>query len=135
MLWVQDLALLDLKFGFCMQKSSHGTPPELIWLDSHDFTSIFGFFETFVSKNIVFSLVFEGPGGFRKVREACRKNFFLFSCKSDSMAPPKKRIPQKNKKSIKVCLWASESNSEKIKAFVVFFAVAGRLWISSLKFR
>ena len=37
-LWVKDLALLDLKFGFGMQKSSHGTPPELIWLDSDDIT-------------------------------------------------------------------------------------------------
>ena len=46
-LWVKYLALLDLKFGFCMQKSSHGTPPELIWLDSGDFISIVGFFEMF----------------------------------------------------------------------------------------
>ena len=35
-LWVKDLALLDLKFEFSMRKSSYGTPPELIWLDSDD---------------------------------------------------------------------------------------------------
>ena len=29
-LWVKELALLELKFGFCMQRSSYGTPPELI---------------------------------------------------------------------------------------------------------
>ena len=51
---MKDLALLDLKFGFSMQKSSHGTPPELIWLDSDDFTSIFGLFEISVSKQIYF---------------------------------------------------------------------------------
>ena len=55
-----------------MQKSSHGTPPELIWLDSDDFISIFRFFEMVVSKNTFFSQVFGGPGGFKKLREASR---------------------------------------------------------------
>ena len=35
-LCVKDLALLGLEFGFSMQKCCHGTPPELIWLDSED---------------------------------------------------------------------------------------------------
>ena len=28
-----------------------------------------------------------GPGGSKKVREACRKNFLLFSCNMDSVVP------------------------------------------------
>ena len=34
---------------------------------------------------LVFSLVFGGPGGFRKVQEVYRKNFLLFSSRSDFM--------------------------------------------------
>ena len=94
-LWVKDLALLELKFGFCMQKSSHGTPPELIWLDSDDLITIFGVFEFFVSKTICFSKVFGGPGGFKKLREASTKNFHLISCKLDLMVPS---YDQKTKK-------------------------------------
>ena len=40
-----------------------------------------------VVKRISFSEVFEGLGRFKKVREACRNNFHLFSSKSELMVP------------------------------------------------
>ena len=40
-----------------------------------------------VSNIVFFSEVFGGPGGFRKVREADRKNFLLFSSGSGLMVP------------------------------------------------
>ena len=39
------------------------------------------------AKIFAFSEVFGGPGGFRKVREAGRNNFLLFSPASDFMVP------------------------------------------------
>ena len=36
----------------------------------------------------MFSEVYVDPGGFKKVREACKKNnFLLFSCNMDSVVP------------------------------------------------
>ena len=35
-LLVKGSILSVLKFGFCIQKFSQGTPPELIWLDSDE---------------------------------------------------------------------------------------------------
>ena len=44
-----------------------------------------GFSKKIVSRNLGVPEVFEGFGGFRKLREACGKNFHLFSCKSTSV--------------------------------------------------
>ncbi len=49
----------------------------------------------FVSKQIGFSKVFGGPGGFKKLREASRKKIHLISCKLDLMVPS---YDQKTKK-------------------------------------
>ena len=47
---------------------------------------IYRFFD-FVFKQLGFPEVYVGPAGFRKVRQACRKNFVLFSCNMDSVVP------------------------------------------------
>ena len=56
---------------------------------------VVGFFDFFVSRQIVFSMVFGGPGGFKKLREASRTNFHLISCQLDLMVPS---YDQKTKK-------------------------------------
>ena len=48
---------------------------------------VWGGSKRFGLSNVGFPQVFGGPGGFRKVREAGRKNFLLFSSGSDFMVP------------------------------------------------
>ncbi len=40
-----------------------------------------------VSEHFEFGVVFGGPGGFKKLREACRKNVHQSSSKSEIMGP------------------------------------------------
>ena len=58
--------------------------------------SFFGGFEKHRSVNFVFSIVFAGPGGFGKVREAGRTNFLQISSKSDLMVPSYDRKREKD---------------------------------------
>ena len=55
----------------------------------------FGFSKNVGPKHFGFLEVFGGPGGFRKVREACRKIVHLVSSKSDGVVPS---YDQKTKK-------------------------------------
>ena len=54
-----------------------------------------GFSEHLGSEQFGFWVVFGGPGGFKKLREACRKKIHQFSSKSELMVPSYDR---KNKK-------------------------------------
>ena len=74
----------DLRFGFCTSNCIGFTPGTIGNGPIHENKNI-GFFKTFVSKIFGFPEVFEGFGGFRKLREACGKNFHLISCKSTSV--------------------------------------------------
>ena len=71
----------DLRFGFCTSNCIGFTPGTIG--NSTLKTSVSQ--KKIVSNIFVFPEVFEGFGGFRKLREACGKNFHLISCKSTSV--------------------------------------------------
>ena len=81
--WVKDFQVFDLRFGFSTPKSPRGQI--LRWG-----------FKTFWSLNFGFPEVLEGPGSFRRVREAETKNLHQFSPKM------LQRIPSYDRKTKKV---------------------------------
>ena len=57
--------------------------------------NLFGFSNFFGPENLGFLQVFGGPGGFRKLREACRKNFHLVAPKKNGVVPSYDQKPKK----------------------------------------
>ena len=74
---------------------SPGTNSEVIWLELKGVLGFADLLNILVSIFFLFSEVVEGPGGFKKLREACRNNFHLSLYRLDLMVPSYDQKPKK----------------------------------------